>query len=115
MPPYSVSPAVRTRVARSVLTKNLLVKPGERVTVEAWTHTLPWAVTFAREARRLGAQVLVPYEDERAYWQAVDSGEGARLGKVAAHEFAALGKTDVYLHMWGPGDRVRLNALKPAL
>ena len=106
MSPNSVSPAVRTRLARSVLTKNLQVKSGERVIVEAWTHTLPWAVAFAREARRLGAQVLVPYEDEAAYWQAVDAGEGKTLGKVPAHEWAALGKTNVYIHMWGPGDRI---------
>ncbi|MGA8302289.1 MAG: aminopeptidase [Thermoplasmata archaeon] len=106
-----VPPATRTKVARSVLTKNLAVKPGERVIIEAWTHTLPWAVTFAREARRLGAQTLVPYEDEDAYWDAVKSGSENVLGKPAAHEWAALGKTDVYIHMWGPGDRVRLGTL----
>ena len=33
------------------------------------------------------------------------------LGKPARHEWAALGETDVYVHMWGPGDRVRLNQL----
>lgn len=110
----SVGPATRTKLARSVLTNNLRVKSGERVIIEAWTHTLPWAVAFAREARRLGAQTLVPYEDEAAYWDAVRDGEETVLGKPAAHEWAALGKTDVYIHMWGPGDRVRLNALPEA-
>jgi len=43
----------------------------------------------------------------------VDHGEAKVLGTAAAHEWAALGKTDVYIHMWGPGDRVRLNALPP--
>jgi len=107
----SVDPALRSKLARSVLTNNLRLQKGERVIVEAWTHTLPWAVAFAREARRIGAQALVPYEDEEAWWDAVDDGEEGVLGKAAAHEWAALGKTDVYLHMWGPGDRVRLNAL----
>jgi leucyl aminopeptidase (aminopeptidase T) len=106
-----VSPATRAKVARSVLRNNLHVKPGERVIVEAWTHTLPWAVALAREARRIGAQVLVPYEDETGYWDAVDGGEDQVLGRAAAHEWAALAKTDVYIHMWGPGDRMRLNAL----
>lgn len=106
-----VLPATRAKLARTVLTKNLAVKPGDRVIIEAWTHTLPWAVTFAQEARRLGAQTLVPYEDEDAYWAAVKNGGESVLGKPAGHEFAALGKTDVYIHMWGPGDRVRLNAL----
>jgi leucyl aminopeptidase (aminopeptidase T) len=109
-----VRPATRAKLARSVLTNNLRLRKGERVIVEAWTHTLPWAVAFAREARKIGAQALVPYEDEEAWWDAVEDGEDAVLGKAAAHEWAALAKTDVYIHMWGPGDRVRLNRLPPA-
>ncbi|HKN07339.1 MAG TPA: aminopeptidase [Thermoplasmata archaeon] len=108
-----VSRATRAKLARSVLTNNLRLRKGEHVIIEAWTHTLPWAVAFAREARRLGAQTLVPYEDETAWWDAVADGEEDVLGKAPAHEWAALGKTDVYIHMWGPGDRVRLNALPP--
>jgi leucyl aminopeptidase (aminopeptidase T) len=107
----SVTAATRSKLARSVLVNNLQVRKGERLIVEAWNHTLPWAVAIAREARRIGAQALISYEDEGAWWDAVDDGEEAVLGKAAAHEFAALGKTDVYIHMWGPGDRVRLNAL----
>jgi leucyl aminopeptidase (aminopeptidase T) len=114
MPTDSLSPAKRAKFARSVLKNNLQVKPGERLIVEAWTHTLPWAVAIAREARHMGVQVLVPYEDEEAYWDAVSRGEERVLGKAAAHEWAALEKTNVYIHMWGPGDRVRLNALPPA-
>jgi len=110
----AVSPAIRANVARSVLRKNLRVKPGEQVIVEAWSHTLPWAVTFAEEARKMGAQTIVPYEDEEAFWNLVDLGKEAVLGKAAAHEFAALGKTDVYIHMWGPGDRIRLFGLPEA-
>lgn len=110
----SVSPATRAKVAQSVLRNNLAVKRGEQVVIEAWSHTLPWAVAFAREARLLGAQPLVPFEDEEAYWDAVESGKDSVLGKAPVHEWAALAKTDVYLHMWGPGDRVRLNQLSEA-
>jgi leucyl aminopeptidase (aminopeptidase T) len=110
----AVSPATQTKFARSVLKDHLHVKPGERVIVEAWTHTLPWAVAIARVARQMGAQVLIPYEDEEAYWDVVGGGQEHILGKPAAHEWAALENTNVYIHMWGPGDRVRLNALPPA-
>ncbi len=106
-----LSEASRAQLARSVLTKNLAVRPGERIVVEAWTHTLPWAVAFAREARHLGALPLVPFEDEAAYWDAVDAGETKLLGKAAGHEWAALERTNVYVHMWGPGDRLRLARL----
>jgi len=54
------------------------------------------------------------YEDEATYWDSVDGGDAKVVGTAAAHEWAALSKTNVYIHMWGPGDRVRLNALPPA-
>jgi leucyl aminopeptidase (aminopeptidase T) len=109
-----VSPATREKLARFVLGTTLKVRAGEHVTIEGWTHTLPWAVALAREARRLGASPLITYEDEDAYWDAVAAGQDELLGEAAAHEWAALGKTDVYIHMWGPTDRVRLGKLPDA-
>jgi len=111
MAPDSSEKTTASKLARSILTKNLRVKPGERVTIEAWPHTLPWAVALARETRRLKALPVVLYEDEGAYWDSVASGETRVLGTPAPHEWAALSKTNVYIHMWGPGDRIRLNAL----
>jgi aminopeptidase len=101
----------QAKLAQSILRNNLQVKPGESVTIEAWSHTLPWAVTLAREARRMKALPVIHYEDEKAYWDAVESGGSKLLGQKPDHEWASLAKTDVYIHMWGPGDRVRLNAL----
>lgn len=99
-----------TDFARSVLRQNLKVQRGEHVIIEGWTHTLPWAVALARETRRMGALPLVVYEDEQSYWDAAEHGSDRVLGTRAEHEWAALGKTDVYIHMWGPGDRVRIHA-----
>lgn len=104
----SVSPEKMSQVARSVLTKNLQLKKGERLTVEGFTHTLDWATAFAREARHLGALPVILFEDEDAYWEAIDRKEEAVLGAAASHEWALLGKTDAYLHMWGVGDKLRL-------
>jgi len=109
----STNGAENAKLARTILQKNLRLKPGEKVTIEAWPHTLPYAVAFAREARRLRALPLVLYEDEASYWDSIDQGEGKLLGTKAGHEWAALAQTDVYLHMWGPGDRVRLAGLPP--
>ncbi len=114
MPGPAISPATRSKVARSVLSRNIRLRPGERVVVEAWTHTLPWAVAFAREARRIGAYPIVFYEDEEAYWDLVSEGKLDVLGVRARHEWAALGQTNAYLHFWGPGDRVRLDAMRSA-
>jgi leucyl aminopeptidase (aminopeptidase T) len=113
MPSDSMNSESRRDWARSVLTNNLHVKKGEQVVVEAWSHTLPWAVALAHEARRLGAQVLVPFEDETSYWELVEKGQTSVLGKAAKHEFGALAKSNVYIHMWGPHDRIRLAELPP--
>lgn len=72
---------------------------------------LPWAAALARETRRLKAFPLVLYEDEDMYWDSVDAHEDSILGSAPTHEWAALGKTDVYLHMWNAGDRLRMNSL----
>jgi aminopeptidase len=101
----------QSKLARSILHNNLQVKAGEKVTIEAWPHTLPWAVALAREARRMKALPVIHYEDENAYWDTVASGGTKLLGQKPDHEWASLAKTDVYIHMWGPGDRVRLNAI----
>lgn len=98
-------------LARSILTHNLKVRPGERVTIETWPHSLPWAAALARETRRLGASPLTVYNDESAFWDSVDSGETKLLGTLAKHERAALKRSDVFVHLWGPGDRVRLGRL----
>ena len=103
-----------SRFAHAVLTQNLHVKPGENVVIEGWSHSLPWATALARETRRLKAFPLTLYEDEDAFWDSVDSREEKLLGTAPAHEWALLGKTDVYIHMWGAGDKVRLNQMPPS-
>jgi leucyl aminopeptidase (aminopeptidase T) len=113
MSPDGLDTETRRHVARSILTNNLRLKKGEQIVIEAWSHTLPWSIAFAHEARKLGAQAMIPFEDEASYWELVDSGQTAVLGKAAKHEFGALAKSNVYVHMWGPGDRVRLNQLPP--
>jgi leucyl aminopeptidase (aminopeptidase T) len=113
MPAATRDQLTAAKLAQSILRKNLKVKPGERVTIEAWPHTLPWAVALARETRRMKALPMVLYEDEASYWDVVNHGGAKLLGARAPHEFAALDQTNVYIHMWGPGDRVALNAMPP--
>ncbi|MGI0055624.1 MAG: hypothetical protein ACREBZ_07960 [Thermoplasmata archaeon] len=102
-----------TKLARAVLTKNLKVKSGENVVIEGWSRMLPWSTALAREARRLGAFPIVLYENEDSYWDSVDAHEDEVLGASPGHEWAALGKTDVYIHMWNAGDRLRMDKLPP--
>lgn len=102
---------IANKLARTILTQNLQVKPGENVVIEGWSHALPWASALARETRRLKAYPVVLYEDENGFWDSINAHEEKILGAAPAHEWAMLGKTDVYIHMWGPGDKLKLNKL----
>lgn len=110
-----MAPTSRTgrdiKFARAVLTKNLQVKPGDNVIIEGWPHTLPWAVALARETRRLKAHPLIFYQDNDTFWDSVKAHEDAILGAAPSHEWAALGQTNVYIHMWNAPDRIRLESL----
>ncbi|HZY71066.1 MAG TPA: hypothetical protein VFF67_08850 [Thermoplasmata archaeon] len=99
------------RLAHTVLGQNLKVRKGESVLIESWTHALPYAQAFVAEARRLGAHPTVLYEDERAWWNAVDGKKYTSVGTMSEAEKAALKAADVYVYFWGPEDRPRLAKL----
>ena len=99
------------RLARSVLRQRLNVKPGESVTIESYSRSLPWATAFVREARRLGARPLLHYEDEDAYWTAIEEGRASLIGTLSEAEMGALKETDVYVYFWGPEDMARRRKL----
>ncbi|HZY70166.1 MAG TPA: hypothetical protein VFF67_04205 [Thermoplasmata archaeon] len=102
-------------VARTLLHEAVALKRDENLTIETWSHTLPYAIACVVEGRRIGASPLLHLEDEAAYWKAVDSGVPPKqIGRVGAHEWAALAKTNVYVFFPGPADFPRLNNLPAA-
>lgn len=101
--------------ARTVLAKNLATAKGESVIVETWPHTLPYARAFVEETRRLGAVPTLLYEDEPAWWSAVEAKNFRPFAKLSKAEKAAVAKADVYVHFFGPEDQVRLSSLPSAL
>lgn len=90
---------------RNILKNYLRVKNGENVAVETWTHCLPMASVMVDEARKLGAKILVHYEDERAFWAAMDRKQEKLLGAASEPEWSSLRSTDAYVFFWGPEDR----------
>jgi leucyl aminopeptidase (aminopeptidase T) len=99
---------ISREAAKRILKDNLKVKAGENVVIESWTHTLPMVSVFVDEARKLGARTHVLYEDENAYWNAAERGQGKLLGSPSDPEWAALKEADVYVFFWGPEDRPRM-------
>jgi leucyl aminopeptidase (aminopeptidase T) len=105
--PALVPEAQADRLARNVLRSRLGLKPKERVIIETYPSSLPWANGFVREARRAGALPILHYEDEHSYWTAVEEGQAGLIGASAEHELAALSETDVYIYFWGPENLAR--------
>ena len=101
-PVSASSPELAAKVARTVLKNTLRVRPGENVVIETWSETLPWAKPFVAEARRMGANPMLLYEDEDSFWEAIETGNGRHTGQVGHHEWAALAKTSAYVFFFGP-------------
>ena len=99
------------KVARNVLKNTLRLRPGENVIIESWSGALPFSTPYVNEARRLGANPMFLYEDEPAFWEALETGSSRQTGKVGSHEWAALANTAAYVYFWGPSEWPRESAL----
>jgi leucyl aminopeptidase (aminopeptidase T) len=97
--------------ARNIVTKYLKVRAGENTIIESWNHTMPMASAMVDEVRRVGGKVLFFYNDEDAWWRAIDRKQSRLLGKSISSEWAALKATNVYVNFWGPGDTDRIEKL----
>ncbi|MFZ0891822.1 MAG: hypothetical protein WB778_10330 [Thermoplasmata archaeon] len=107
------STKLASQVARNVLKNTLRVRPGENVVIETWSESLPWAKPFVNEARRMGANPMLLYEDEASFWEAVQAGEGHHTGRVGGHEWAAMEKSSAYVFFHGPSEWPREDELPP--
>lgn len=96
------------KAARNIVTNYLKVRAGENVIIESWNHTLPMASAMLDEVRRVGGKALLVYNDEEAWWRAIDRKQSNLLGQSSAPEWAALKAADVYVNFWGPADTDRL-------
>jgi hypothetical protein len=103
-------PRPEDALARVVLDGYLGVRRGEPVTIETWSHALPWARAFVVESRRRGARPALIVEDESAFFRSLES-LGAASVAGAAGAPADGGGAHVYLD--GPEEFPRLLGLLP--
>ncbi len=106
----SPSPLERA-AAHNLVSKYLRVQPDENVIVEAWTHTLSMSSAMVDEVRRAGGRAFLAYEDDDAWWRAVERKQAKPLGRLSDPEWAAIAAADVYVQFWGPSDSARLEKL----
>jgi leucyl aminopeptidase (aminopeptidase T) len=105
----SESPSSLEReAARNLVNNYLHVKPGENVIVESWTHTLSMSSAMVDEVRRVGGSAFLAYENDDAWWRAVERKQARLLGRLSGPEWAALKAADVYVQFWGPADAARI-------
>ena len=105
----SLSPSSLERAAaRNLVVNYLRIKPGENVIVEAWTHTLSMSSAMVDGVRRVGGSAFLAYEDDNAWWRAVERKQARPLGRLSDPEWAAIAAADVYVQFWGPADSARL-------
>jgi leucyl aminopeptidase (aminopeptidase T) len=97
--------------ARTIVTRYLKVRAGENAIIESWNHTLPMASAMLDEVRRVGGRALLVYNDEDAWWRAIDRKQRRLLGRSSAPEWGALKAAEVYVNFWGPGDTDRIERL----
>lgn len=108
----SESPSSLERAAARNLVKNYLrVQPGENAIVEGWTHTLSMSSAMVDAVRRVGGNAFLSYENDDAWWRAVERKQAKLLGRLSDPEWAALKAADVYVQFWGPADSARLEKL----
>jgi len=95
-------------LAHVVLERHLALRRGESVTIEAWSHALPWARSFVVEARRLGAHPTLVVEDENAFFSSLEL-----LGSAAVSGAPGLvaGAPDAHVYFGGPEAFPRLLGL----
>ncbi|MGP8078346.1 MAG: hypothetical protein ACLQD8_07040 [Thermoplasmata archaeon] len=97
-------------LARAVLSDYLGLRSGETVTIEAWSHALPWARSFVVEARRMGAEPLLAVEDEEAFFRTLAL-LPRKVVPLAPSSLAA--SSDAYVYFGGPETFPRLLGIRP--
>jgi leucyl aminopeptidase (aminopeptidase T) len=107
----SENPSTLERAAaRNLVRSYLRVKPDENVIVESWTHTLSMASAMVDAVREAGGRASLAYENEDAWWRAVERKQTQLLGRLTEPDWAALKAADVYVMFWGPADAARVEA-----
>lgn len=95
-------------LARVVLSEYLALGARETVTIETWSHGLPWARALVVEARRIGAEPLLAVEDEEAFFRTLAAVPRRVVPSVPP---TLVASSDAYVYLGGPEEFPRLFGL----
>ncbi len=89
-------------LAHQVLDVCIRLKPGERVWVNSWDHTLELAYSLAWECEKRNCPVVVTVQPEDLWLRSLAEGPLDLVDGLPAHQAALLSETDVYIYTLGP-------------
>ena len=89
-------------LSKQILDDCLSLKPGQRVWINSWDHTLNLASDLAWECRKRSCEVLLTVQPEDLWLRCVIEAPLELLDNLPAHIAAALEETDIYIFTLGP-------------
>lgn len=89
-------------LAHQILDVCASLKPGERVWVNTWDHTLDLASGLAWECETRNCPVVVTVQPEDLWLRSLTEAPFEVVDGLPAHQAALLKETDVYIYTLGP-------------
>jgi len=89
-------------LSQQLLDVSLRAKPGQRVWINSWDHTLELASDLAWESKKRNCDVLLTVQPEDLWLRSVIEAPLKLIDSLPAHFAAALEETDIYIHTLGP-------------
>jgi len=89
-------------LSKQILDGCLRTKPGQRVWINSWDHTLKLGSDLAWESRKRGCEVLLTVQPEDLWLRSMIEAPLELVDNLPAHFVAALEETDVYIYTLGP-------------
>ena len=89
-------------LSKQILDGCLSTKPGQRVWINSWDHTLELASDLALESKKRGLEVLLTVQLEYLWLRSMMEAPLELLDNLPAHIAAALEETQVYIYTLGP-------------
>ena len=89
-------------LSKQILDGCLSTKPGQRVWIRSWDHTLELASDLALASRKRDLEVLLTVQLEDLWLHSMIEAPPELLDNLPAHIAAALEETQIYVYTLGP-------------
>ena len=90
-------------LARQAINQCLNVQEGENVWIQSWNHTIDLASNMALACLEKRAQPFITLNDENYWIRSLEEASKNFLETLPPTKAAALGQTDAFIFMIGPG------------